>query len=121
MNNLFKSIQKSFDLLDRKKNWDGKGGQPTKKSSFMKALEYLLKIAKDFENELPDCSIDTDRKGDIIATFRAKDAELSIEANQNGISFTGKGPHKDDAIRTINSESYYVSSQVTEWLKRNNK
>lgn len=111
MNTLWKVIQKSFDLLDQKE---------TKKSSFMTALEYMLKIADKIDYDVAGCNISSDKNGDIIITFKTKKSELVIKANQR-ISYDGTGPHKEDEIKTINTESYYIRGEILEWIKRNCK
>lgn len=113
MNTIFKAIQKSFDLLDQ---------QPTvNQSAYMKALEYMLKIADKVDHKVNECTIHTDKDGSIIININGKNTNLCIQANDNGISYEGTGPHKDDKIRVINSNSYYVNDKVIEWLKRNRK
>ncbi len=112
MNIFFKKIQKSFDLLDQKK---------AKQSSFMKALEYMLKIADESEYEVEECTITTDQNGDIVIALRTKRALLTITANDNGISYMGGGPKKEDRIHLINTRSYSISSEVFEWIQRNRK
>lgn len=111
MNIFFKEIQKSFDLLDQKK---------AKQSSFMKALEYMLKIADESEYEVEECTITTDQNGDIVIVLRTKHAQLTITANSM-ISYMGTGPKEEDRIHTINSESYSVSDEVFAWIRRNSK
>jgi hypothetical protein len=111
MNTLWKTIQKSFDLLDQKE---------TKQSSFITALEYMLKIANKINYDVADCNISSDKNGDIIITFKTEKSKLVITANQR-ISYDGTGPHKEDKIKTFNTESYYVSENIFDWLNRNRK
>ena len=111
MNIFFKAIQKSFDLLDQKE---------TKKISFMKALEYMLKIAEESEYEAEICTINTDENGDILIIISTKKATLTIVATPR-ISYTGKGPKEEDKIYVINTDSYSVSEEVFEWIQRNRK
>ncbi|MEI7919235.1 MAG: hypothetical protein WCH65_03370 [bacterium] len=113
MNIYFEKIQKSFYLLDQ---------AGTKQSSFMKALEYMQKIANKSEYEVENCFIITDKYGDIIIMMTSiEDASLTITANDNGISYIGKGPKKEDEIQAINTASYSVSDEIFEWIKRNRK
>lgn len=111
MNVYYEEIQKSFDLLNRKK---------TKKNSFLNALEYLLKIAEKSEYEVEKCTIEVNQDGDIVAVLNTGKATLTITANSR-ISYTGKGPRKGDNIHITDTESYSVNSEVFEWIKRNRK
>lgn len=111
MNIFFKEIQKSFDLLDQTK---------TQQSSFMTALEYMLKIANESKYEVEKCTIINDQNGNIMITLSTGEAKLTIIAHSR-ISYIGKGPKKEDEIQIINTASYSVSSEVFEWIKRNRK
>ncbi len=111
MSIFLKEIQKSFDLLDQKK---------AKQSSFITALEYMLRIVKESEYETEMCDITADKNGDIVIVLRTKHAQLTITASSM-ISYMGTGPREEDRIHTINSESYLVSGTVFAWIKRNSK
>lgn len=93
----------------------------TKQSSFMKALEYMLKIADKSDYQTKTCNITSDQNGDIVIVLRNKQAQLTITSNNNGISYTGIGPKEEDQICTINTANYSVSSTVFEWIERNKK
>lgn len=113
MNIFFKEIQKSFNLLDQ---------EGTKWSSFMTALEYMLKIAGESKYETEKCFIQSDSEGDMIIMITTQEARLMITANINGISYTGTGPKEEDNILLMNSRaSYSVSDEVFDWIQRNRK
>lgn|GEM_PF-6502908 len=112
MNIYFKEIQRSFDLINKKK---------VNQSSFMKALEYMLKIANESKYQVEKCLISADKDKNVIISLSTKQSQITITANSNGISCTGTGPKKEDNIRFINTESRYVSDTVFEWIKRNRK
>lgn len=112
MNIFFKEIQKSFDLLDQKK---------VKQSSFMKALKYMLKIADKSEYETEEFTITADKNMDTVIALRTGNALLTITVDNNGISYMGTGPQKEDRICTINNEGYSVQNEVLEWVQRNRK
>lgn len=112
MNIFFKEIQKSFDLLDQ---------EGTKQSSFMTALKYMLKIANESKCETEECTMTTDKYGDIVIAFKTKHNLLTITANNNGISYMGTGSEEKDRIHVINTESYSVSSEIFEWIQRNRR
>ncbi len=111
MNIFFEEIQKYFDLLNKKE---------TKQSSFMTALEYMLKIADRSEHETETCTITADVNGDIVIVLKTKKSQLTIMANSK-ITYIGIGPVKEDKIHTMNTESYSVSDEVFRWIRRNSK
>ena len=108
MNIFFKTIQKSFDLLD----------QPgTKQSYFITALDCMLKIADESEYETETCTIHSDQKGNIVIVLTSKEATLTITADHNGISYTGTGPKKEDQIHIINTKSYSAKNLIKQLIK----
>ncbi|MEI6672825.1 MAG: hypothetical protein WCL02_05895 [bacterium] len=121
MNTIFKTIQNSFDLLDLKKNWDSKGASPIDKEIYIQAIQYILKIMMNIEGDTKEFEINACPDGSIDINFRIQKAHLNINVNKNGVSYEGKGPHKNDTMKTINSSSGCVSSNVIDWLNRNLK
>lgn len=111
MNIFFKEIRSSFELLDKKR---------TKQLSFVMAIEYMLKIANESKYQTESCFIGANEDGDIIIILTSKTAALKITVNDR-ISYTGKGPKKEDEICVINSEGYSVSQEVLTWIERNKK
>ncbi|MFA7717743.1 MAG: hypothetical protein WC875_03425 [Candidatus Absconditabacterales bacterium] len=121
MNKILKEIQKSFDLLDLKKNWDGKGALPMDKEIYIKALHFILKIVDAIEGDTEEFEINLCPDGSVDLNFHPRNARLSIQVHRNGVSYEGGGPHKDDKIKVINSSGGYVSSEIIDWLERNLK
>jgi hypothetical protein len=120
MNSIFKAIQKSFDLLDLKKNWDNAGAQPMNVKTYLKALEFMTKVVNSIECDI-ECEIFLHPKGYIGVKFINGNANLLITINENGVSYVGTGPKKSDTIKVINSATYYVSSDVIKWINKNRK
>lgn len=111
MNTFYKEIQKSFDLLDNPK---------TKKDFFLTGLEFMLKIANQSKHETETCTITKNEAGEILIVLKTKESQLTISANSR-ISYIGTGPCEEDRIQVLNTESYYVSDEVLQWIRRNSK
>ena len=121
MKKIFKQIQKSFNLLDLPKNWNGINASPVDKVIYIQAVQYLLKIMMNIDSDRGECKIEACQDGSIDINFHTIKSHLHINVNKNGVSYEASGPHENDKMKTINSSCGYVSSEIIDWLNRNLK
>lgn len=111
MNTIFKAIQTSFDLLDKR----------VSRESLMSTIEYMLKIANEITCNVESCQIKKSGNENVsidINCERTK-AHLTINVCGNQVSYIGTGPDKNDNIKTVNTHYYSINQEVIEWIRRN--
>lgn len=114
--NMLKKIQKSFDLLDLKKDWDDENAEPIKKEVYIKALVFLLKLINNLEKDTDGLEINPCRDGSIDFSFKDDTFRLLINVKENVASWYGENANGNDKIETKNNSNEYCSSKLIEWL-----